>query len=911
MKRFTARLFSFLRGSRADTELARELHSHLQLLEDKFVARGMNPDEARYAALRAFGGQLSQVQDRHRDTRTFPLLDRWWLDVRLALRMLVRYPGLTVVAVTGMAVAIAISVGAYSIVDRMLDPSLPLHEGDRIVAIQNWDVERNGAERRVLHDFATWRSEVIAIEDLGAFRTFNRTLIAPRVTPEVVRIAAISASGFRVARVGPILGRYLVEDDERTGAAAVVVIGEDVWRRTFAGDAQIIGRVLQLGTVPHTVVGVMPRGFSFPLSHQYWVPLSDAATPWPAREGPDVWVFGRLANGVTRERAQAELTTIGQRAAAASPSTHNALRTQVLPYTYPFTDMDDPENVFGLRLMQFLIALLLGIVCINVAVLVYARTATRQAEIAVRSALGAGRRRVVTQLFIEALVLASVASVLGVAIVALALSEVDNALLRIAGELPFWMTFRLTPGGVLYSIALAIVASAIVGVLPALKVTGRHVQARLNDISAGGGSGLRLGKMWTGLIVAQVTVAVALLPTALHHAWTAARHSMSGPGFAAHEFLTAALVIESATASTTPASGPDAQLAARFGDRHAEIMRQVRSDSAVAGVTFAMHPAGLEPAAWIDIDGLTLPDTADDYRVIAGNARGHRVHFNRIDADWLTVFQVPLLAGRTLSAADAQPASTAVVVNRAFVDRALGGANPVGRRFRYVGVSADARPADVDLQRWYDIVGVVADFPVNKMGSGELQPKVYHAAAAGAIYPVQLSVRVRGDDALTFATPLLQTVAGIDPALQLREVRRLDDLLMQEQAIFRIIAGVLLLLTASVVVLSAAGIYALMSCTVEQRRKEIGIRAALGANPHRLLGAIFARALLQLAVGTALGVTLATALDTAAEGDLTSNNGAMMLPLVVSLMTLVALSAAWVPARRTLRVPPTDTLRAQ
>jgi putative ABC transport system permease protein len=548
--------------------------------------------------------------------------------------------------------------------------------------------------------------------------------------------------------------------------------------------------------------------------------------------------------------------------------------------------------------MQFIVALLLGVVCINVAILVYARTATRHAEIAVRSALGAGRRRIVAQLFVEALVLTGVAAVIGVGIVALALREVDAALAQVAGPLPFWMEFSLTPGGLVDTLALAIGAAAIVGVVPALKVTGRRVQTGLKDISPGSGAGMRLGKIWTGLIVAQVAIAVAMLPAAIYHAWDATRHGVSDPGFAAHEFLTAHLAM-------------DREANGHFADRQAEVMRRLWAVPQVAGATSAVVAPGSEPRAWIEIDGVAGPVENDDFSVAAGSATGHGVAFNHVDTDWFTVFQVPILRGRGFSAGDTATTATAAIVNRSFVDQLLPAADVLGRRFRYVGVSGDGRPEDVDFERWYEIVGVVADFPVNNMDSGTAQPKVFHAMTASVLPPVSVNVRVRSGEATAFASEMLQIAADVDPSLQLRNVRRLDALLLEDQSLFRLIASVLLLLTLSVVVLSAAGIYALMSCTVEQRRKEIGIRAALGANPRRILAAIFARALAQLGAGAAVGLAIAASLEAASGGELMANRGAIVMPLVAVFMMLVGLAAAWVPARRGLQIHPINTLRAE
>jgi hypothetical protein len=367
------------------------------------------------------------------------------IDLKLALRMLVRYPGLTLVGALGMAVAICVSVAAFTISWKLLDPVLPIAEGDRVVAILNWDARTNNRELRSLYDYRLWQDELRSVEDIGAFRDVSRNLIVPGAQPEVIQLAEMTASGFRLARVAPLLGRYLMPEDEQPAAPDVVVIREDVWRRRFGSDPRVLGQAMQLGGAAHTIVGVMPESFAFPVNHSYWIPLRLPATTAP-RSGPGIHVFARLMPGATLDSAGAELTTIGQRISAASPDTHEHLRARVMPYTHAQTDMDDPDNALALHAVQMMILLLLVLVSVNVSILVYARTATRQGEIAVRSALGASRWRIVAQLFSEALVLATVAALLAILLVSTGLTQLDAAMSALPFALPFWLEFNCRSG---------------------------------------------------------------------------------------------------------------------------------------------------------------------------------------------------------------------------------------------------------------------------------------------------------------------------------------------------------------------------------------------------------------------------------------------------------------------------------
>src|SRR5689334_8779650 len=203
--------------------------------------------------------EVEQAKESRRDARSFPALDSWWLDVKLGVRMLIKYPGLALVGVFGIAVAVAIAAGGFSVIYGNFLASLPLEEGDRIVSIEIWDSMAGNPERRILHDYQVWREGLKSVQEIGAFRTLTPNLIAPGAQPESVRVASMSASGFTVARVRPLMGRYLVEDDEREGAPSVVVIGENIWRNRFGGDPAILGRTIQLGSISYSVVGVMPK----------------------------------------------------------------------------------------------------------------------------------------------------------------------------------------------------------------------------------------------------------------------------------------------------------------------------------------------------------------------------------------------------------------------------------------------------------------------------------------------------------------------------------------------------------------------------------------------------------------------------------------------------------------------------
>jgi putative ABC transport system permease protein len=860
------------------------------------------------ACLNAIGTGLAERR-RQRRIHTGPAFSA--LDFTLAWRMLLRYPGLSLVSVLGMSVGITIAAGAFTGASMIMGTTLPLPEGDRLVSLLNWDASTSNRELRLLYDLEAWR-DATSVEDLSVSRNVQRNLIVDGRAPEVVLVAEISASAFRAARVAASRGRTLLPEDERAGAPDAIVIGHDEWVRRFGADPDIVGQSVGLGPTAHTIVGVMPEGFGFPTAHSFWIPWRLDAAAYAPRRGPNINVFGRLAPGATLESAQAELAGISRRLASASPATHEHLRPQVMAYAQAFSEIDDPDDALMVYGMEVAIVLVLVLICVNVAILVYARTATRQGEIAVRGALGASRRRIVAQLFVEALMLAGVSAAIGIGLTAVGLRQLEGALRPLVGPWPFWFSLELQTSTVLYVVGLTLLAAAIVGVAPALKATGRQVHTRLQTLSPGSGSRMRMGRLWTALIVAQVAVTVATLPMATYFAWSSLR-LQSGGGYATAEFLSASLSLD--RTATPPTDTVNRTFAARYGGAVAEIARRLKDDARVREVTFSQTSPGRELAMVLEAEGVPVPVEPVDASILEGTKRGTLVRFNRVAPGFFSAFDVPVSIGRGLTAADASAGdgggAPGVLVSRGLVDQVFSGANPLGRRIKYVGRSSEVASGNVVLDRWYEIVGVVPDFPVRGSFDDESEGRVYHAVAASDLYPARLNVRVRTGDPAALADPLRDLSASIDPDLLLLDVSTAEIAFRKAQGMMRLMGVSLALVILSVMLLSSAGIYSLMSFTVARRRREIGIRAALGADRNRILAGIFSRVFAQLGAGAVLGLIAAVGLEQILEGDMIRSYRAMLVPLVVLLMTTIGVIAALGPVRQGLRIQPIEALREE
>jgi putative ABC transport system permease protein len=664
-----------------------------------------------------------------------------------------------------------------------------------------------------------------------------------------------------------------------------------VWESRFGRDSGIVGRAVRLGRTAHTIVGVMPEGFGFPISHSYWVPLRVDLAARAAGMSPEVEVFGRLAPGATREAATAELTVIGRRLAADRPAMHAQRQPRVVPYADIFAEGEGEGDPWELVIIQGMLTLLLVLVCLNVAVLVYARTIARSGEIAVRTALGATRGRVVTQLFAEAFVLSVLAALLGLGLVAIGLRWFDRVVAFVSetGRAPFWIDPGLSVGTVLYALALAVLGAVIVGVFPALRATG--AQLRVAMVGLGAGAKVQLGRTWTLFIVAQVAIAVTALPPALLWLTGLIEQATLKPGFAAHEVLGARFLIESEVDASSDAARTDAERAAGARATQTELVARLASEPGVVGVTIATGMPGGERTAYVEVNG-----AGASVQVRAG----------QVDASYFDLFGVRLAAGRRFGQADAALPSERrpVIVNRSFITEVLGGGGAVGRRIRYRADRDSTKP-------WLDIVGVIEDFPRGYKNPEDPAARVYHLAAPGEMLGGVLMIRLRGHTPHAFIPTLHRVATSVSPAVQLIRVNPLDVMYADRGRMMALLALVISLLAGSVLLLSGAGIHALMAFTINQRRREIGVRAALGADARRILTGVLSRAARQLGLGVALGLLVSLALERWSEGEMMGGSPLVYVPAIAGFMIVVGLLAAWGPARRGLRVQPTEALRAE
>ena len=891
-----ARVRGFLQPEDGDRDFDSELREHLRMAEEAKVRQGMPREAARREARLELGG-LTQLKESGRDARGLPWLGGAWLDLKLGARLLARYPGLTLVSTVALAIGIAIVAGFHAGTNFFVNPSLPVPDEDDLVAIWNYDVAAADRGAQAVGDMLALRAELGSVDEVGAFARHQRVVAAADGPTRLIRTAQISPSLFQAVRVTPHLGRALVDADEQPGGPEVALIGFDLWQSDFGGDPGVVGRTIRLGGIEHTVVGVMPEGFAFPRNEQLWTPLQPASASLRPGEGPDIeFVVGRLAPGATLENAEAELHVIGSRFEADYPRTHARLRPRISTYARAIFAANEPELPVLITAARVSIGIILLVVAVNVGTLVYARNASRVGEVAVRSALGASRRRIVLQMFAEALVLGTLAALVALGVMAWPIATLGN-LFDVAGaqggDFPYWFEVGIRTDTILLIAGLVVGASLLTGVLPALKLTNRRTSQGLSRMHDQG-AGLRFGKTATAVVVVQVALSVALLTVAGAQLWAAATSwaAMESGDIASDEYLLADLRWDLAPAGDAGVDLQPVDLRRRTRTWRALGQRLVQ-EPAVQDVTFssggAARPFALEGVSTSDRE--TTP----------------WAYISPIEPNFFETFGRPILAGRAFRAADpGGPGARVAIVNHEFLRRTGSRGGAVGRHVRQIDPRT-GEPAGEPLE----VVGVVGDFlglDITHQGPGwRAYPTVY-VPIGDAAAAVRMTVHVAGDPSTVVG--LVRGVADeLDPTLVIHQPATRAERDEAALVFVRLYGYAVGFVMFAVLLLSTAGTYSMMSFTVSQRTREIGIRTALGASPRRVVADVFSRALWQLGLGTTLGAGVGVLASNVFASASVLSQGPPLVLGIAALVLLLGLAACGRPMRRALTIQTTEALR--
>jgi predicted permease len=888
LARIRSLLHGVRRGDALNDDMEAEFRLHMEMRAEDLMRSGLAPTEAARRARLEFGSAPS-FTDRGRDARglrAFDSLRLSMLDLKLGGRMLVKHPALTVIATIAVAFAIAVGTVGFEIGRQVLWPTIPLPDGNAIVALRNWNVADNASVPASRRDYALWQGGLSAITDLSAVEVEERSIAVGAGPGQPETVANVTASTFALTRVPALMGRTLLEADQRSDAPEVVVIGYEFWKNKLDGASDVVGRVIRISGTPVTIVGVMPRGYGFPQRNGVWRPLHLERIP---EVRPTLrYVIGRLAPRHSREEATDQVAAIGARTATMFPETHKNVRLQAisLPDAVSFWDDDVP---WMLASMNVFLVLLAALLCGNVAMLLFARAVSRERELLVRAALGAGRGRLIMQLFAEALLLCAVGAVVGLVVARFVLAATWAMIERKGGPLPFWLDTSVSSTSILYAVGLTLLAAAIAGVVPAVKVTSGGVDRRLRAASSGGG-GLQFGGVWTVVIVAQIAL-TTMLPVPLIGVGVGARKAPAG--FPAEEFLTATLAIDRVDGVAASGDTVPAMRAARLEARYRALADRLRLEPGVLDVTYA-DQMPLTRLRWNAIEAEGSPPNDGNDHCKPDYCAG----IVSVEPRFFDVVGAPIIRGRALTTADAEQQTRTVLVNEFFVKRVLRGRNPIGRRIRL------ASTRDRNADSWYQIVGVVPDLGVSDDEGDWGRASVYQARLPRETRTLRVAIHVRGDPQ-RFATRLRELAQTVDPALRVVDPKPLPHLAESSSAFW---LEVLFTLTTVTLMLSLAGVYAVTAFAVAKRTREIGVRVALGAQPLHILTTVFKRPLVQMALGIGVGAILAVGVSNNDLSDVHLDDFGRSAVFALSTILCCAL-ACIVPTLRALRIQPTEALK--
>ena len=800
-------------------------------------------------------------------------------DLRVGVRMLLRNPLTTGLALLILALGIGANTAIFSVISGVLLEPLPYPHPERLIALID-SAPKHGFPRfsSSAPNFRDWREQNRSFATLDAWSGGRYNLTGGGARPLSAPGAEVTGDFFRTLDVAPLHGRLLRADDDRKGAEPVVVLSYDLWRQRFGGDPGVVGRRIQVDGRDRTVVGVTRQGFRFPARATLWMPaLLDYSED--TRGGHDLQVLGRLKPGVALPQAQADLSAVASHLEQLHPATNTAWGVNLVPLQEQLVGDIKPALV----LLGRAVWVVLLIACANVANLLLARMSARNREIAVRAALGAGRRRLVLQVVAECVVLFVAGAVLGLAVAWAG----TRALLALApNTIPRADAVGIDLQVLLYTLAVALACGVLVGLVTALSALGSRLYAALKEggrTMAGGGRGQLLRN---GLVAGEVALALALLVAAGLLLRSFARLQGVHPGFRTRGVMTATLSLPSVKYPDDP----------RLAQFYEQLLDGVRGLPGVqhAATVFPLPLGGGGFVLQYAVEGRPKPEATEV----------PRADMEMIGPDYFATLDIPVLAGRAFSRRDRVGSQPVVIVSRSLARRIWPGENPLGKRITF---DSTTDPKAV----WMSVVGVVGDTRVAALGR-EPKPQAYWPVLQRPMPDASLVVRAAGAPAVLVA-PVRRLVQGLDHDLPLDQVQTLETVVAASLSSNRVKTVLIGVFGALALVLAAVGIYGLVSYTVAQRTHEIGIRVALGAGRRDVLSLIIRQGMTLVAAGLVVGLGISWAASRLVAGQLyeVSATDPLTFAGVPLLLAAVALAANWLPARRATRVDPLEALRSE
>jgi predicted permease len=878
LSRRIANLFS---RSKIERDIDAELHSHIEMRVDDNIASGMSPAEARRDALLRFGNPTT-TQEKVISADTALELDSIWADLRFALRQLRRSPGFACTSILILGLGIGACTAIFSAIKPILIDPLPYPHAKQIMML--WESRQDGAGMDVTFGtFHGLEERNHSFDSLAVFKPWQPTIVATD-QPERLEGQRVSAAFFRTLGISPLLGRDFTASDDRFHGPNLVVLSNKLWRRRFASDASIIGKPVRLDDNLYTVIGVMPASFEDALSStaELWAPLQyDPSLPSDGREwGHHLRMIGRLHPGVTREQARSELSailhTLAQLYAKGYDSSGGApIGILVNPLQNDLTESVRP----ALLAVVGAVLLLLLIACVNVTNLLLARASQRRAEFAVRAALGAAQRRLIRQLLTESLLLALFGAAFGMLV---AFAGVRALIALSPPNLPRIAAITVDAPVFLFALAVTTLIGIAVGLAPALQSTRTDLQTAIRQSSR-----QTTGRHWTRriLVIAEVSLAAVLLVSAglllrsIQHLFSV------DPGFDASHLLTMQVQL----------SGHRLDSDAARTQFLTQALDQVRQ---LPGVLSAGFSSQLPLSGDHDVYGMQFerdPNTQDSalrYSVTPG---------------YLEAMRIPLLRGRLLNQHDTAGAPTAVLINESLAKRKFPHQDPIGQRIR---TGPDVGHAD---KPWATIVGVLGNVKQGSLAVGDEDAFYLSSTQWQWVDDAQsLVVRTRGD-AAALAPAVRNAIWSVDKDQPIVRVATIDNLLAASEAERHFVLMLFEAFALVGLILAATGIYGILSSSVAERTREIGVRAALGASRNNILALVIRQGMTLTLCGILAGVLGAIAATQAIAALLfgISRFDPVTYLIVTTVLISVSTLACSIPALRAASVNPVEALRAE
>jgi putative ABC transport system permease protein len=863
------------RRRKQEEELEKELSFHLDLHTGDLISQGNSPEEARRQARLALGGP-EQVKELCRDARGTRWLGDLAQDLRYAARMWRQSPGFTLFAVCGLALAIGANTFVFTIVNAVLyyTPSIPgIDRLGFIIGIDKAHSAEEPLDTLSYPDYLDFKERLKSFEEFAALQFRHVDLSDEANFPERRLAARMTANTLSVLGGKLALGRNLELADTQPGAPPVALLAHHVWESRYNKNESVIGKTVRINGAPYNIIGVTAPGVRFVQNIDLWLPYITPQTP--SRGDRELLVFGRLADGVSISQANAEAGAIARQLAAEFPSTNKDIGAMVQDFNEAFI------RVQIRRVLQALlggVAFVLLIACANVANLLLGRAVIRSREMAIRAALGAGRLRVIRQLLTESVLLSVMAGVLGAFLAYWGVRALDAALVK-----PDYIVFSVDKNVLLYLAAISIGTGIVFGLAPALRMSRIDLSGALKEGGQGAGAGVRRRLLTNILVGAEVALSVVLL---------------MGAGLMIRSMVYAGnmkLGVNTENALTMGFDLPPAkyqepqQQVSFFQELIARLESLPGVETAAIMSELPGSGAGLGRTIPFQIEGSPIADMRDRPRTAELT----------IGPGYFRCMQARLILGREFTEIDGSPGHEAAIINQSFANRHWPGENPLGKRIRVDGRGSEA---------WATIVGVAADIIQNRYSEG--LPRVYlpFRQNPGRNMVVTARTRVAPE---SLAPAFRQSVKDLDANLPVFGVRSLADHVSKANSDLRLSSAMFTVLAIFALALASMGLYAVISQSVNERTREMAIRAAMGASGSRLWRLMFFQGMRRFAIGLVIGLALSFAVGGALSSLLVgvSPRDPVTSLVVVSVLAIVAALACGLPARRAARSDPAALLR--